>query len=39
MNRRAFVTLCIAIFVAMLGMGIVSPLLPIYANKMGATGT
>ncbi len=27
-----------AIFVAMLGMGIVNPLLPVYANTMGATG-
>lgn len=38
MNKRAFVSICIAIFVAMLGMGIISPLLTIYAKNMGATG-
>jgi MFS family permease len=38
MNKRAFVSICIAIFVAMLGMGIISPLLTIYAQNMGASG-
>ncbi len=38
MNKRAFVSICIAIFVAMLGMGIISPLLAIYAKNMGASG-
>jgi DHA1 family multidrug resistance protein-like MFS transporter len=38
MNKRAFVTVCIAIFVAMLGMGIISPLMAIYARDMGASG-
>ena len=38
MNKRAFVTLCVAIFVAMLGMGIISPLMALYADSMGANG-
>jgi MFS transporter, DHA1 family, multidrug resistance protein len=38
MNKRAFVSVCVAIFVAMLGMGIISPLLTIYAKNMGASG-
>lgn len=31
--------LCIAVFVSMLGFGLVMPLLPIYARDFGATGT
>jgi DHA1 family multidrug resistance protein-like MFS transporter len=38
MNKRAFIAICIAIFVAMLGMGIISPLMTIYAKSMGASG-
>ena len=38
MNKRAFVTVCIAIFVAMLGMGIISPLMVVYAESLGASG-
>ncbi|MGE0823949.1 MAG: MFS transporter [Candidatus Binatia bacterium] len=38
MNWRTFYILNIAIFTAMLGMGIVIPFLPIYAKTLGATG-
>jgi DHA1 family multidrug resistance protein-like MFS transporter len=38
MNKRAFASICVAIFVAMLGMGIISPLMAIYAKNMGASG-
>jgi DHA1 family multidrug resistance protein-like MFS transporter len=37
MNKKAFVALVGSMFISMLGMGIVSPFLPIYANKMGAS--
>ncbi len=37
MNRKAFVSICVAIFVAMLGMGIISPLMAIYAKSLGAS--
>jgi MFS family permease len=36
--RRVFWILSIAIFTAMLGVGIILPLLPIYASQLGATG-
>lgn len=36
--RYSFVVLNITLFVASIGVGIVVPLLPIYAEKMGATG-
>ncbi len=36
--KRVFNVLFIAIFTAMLGLGIVGPLLPIYAQDLGATG-
>ncbi len=36
--RRKFITLFIATFAVMLGMGIISPLIPLYAEGMGATG-
>jgi DHA1 family tetracycline resistance protein-like MFS transporter len=31
--------LCFAVFVSMIGFGLVMPLLPIYARDFGATGT
>lgn len=36
MNRKAFIVLVGSMFVSMLGMGIVTPFLPIYADKLGA---
>ncbi len=39
MNRKAFVVLVGSMFISMLGMGIVSPFLPIYANTLGASST
>ncbi len=36
--KRIFNVLFIAVFSAMLGLGIVGPLMPIYAQKLGATG-
>jgi DHA1 family multidrug resistance protein-like MFS transporter len=38
MNWKIFTTLFLAIFAAMLGQGIVVPLLPVYAHDLGATG-
>ena len=38
MMKKAFPVLGLAIFASMLGVGIVAPLLPLYAEKMGATG-
>ncbi len=38
MIKRIFPILALAIFSSMLGVGIISPLLPIYAENMGATG-
>ncbi|MBN2243774.1 MAG: MFS transporter [Acidobacteria bacterium] len=38
MNRKAFVVLVASMFISMMGMGLVTPFLPIYANTMGATG-
>ena len=37
MNRKAFAVLVGSMFISMLGMGIVNPFLPIYANTMGAS--
>jgi DHA1 family multidrug resistance protein-like MFS transporter len=37
MNREAFAVLVGTMFISMLGMGIVSPFLPIYANALGAS--
>jgi DHA1 family multidrug resistance protein-like MFS transporter len=37
-QKRAFVTLFIVMFVTMLGMGIVGPLMVIFAKSMGASG-
>ena len=31
-------TLSLALFCAMLGVGVISPILPIYASKLGASG-
>ena len=38
MIKRAFPILAISIFCCMLGSGIVVPLLPLYAESLGATG-
>ena len=38
MNKKAFITLFTVVFVAMLGAGIISPLMPLYAKSMGASG-
>jgi len=38
MNRKAFITLFAVVFTAMLGIGIISPLMPLYAESMGASG-
>ncbi len=38
MNKRVFLVLFISIFIAMIGVGIIVPLLPVYAEEMGATG-
>ena len=37
-SRRAYITLFIAVFATMLGMGIIAPLLSIYADSLGASG-
>jgi DHA1 family multidrug resistance protein-like MFS transporter len=37
MNKRAFVIIAGTMFVSMLGMGIIAPLLPIYADQLGAS--
>lgn len=38
MNRKAFIVLVGSMFISMMGMGLVTPFLPIYANTMGASG-
>lgn len=38
MRRRIFNVLFISVFAAMLGLGIVAPLMPVYAESLGATG-
>ena len=38
LSKRIFNVLFIAVFTAMLGLAIVSPLMPIYAQNLGATG-
>jgi MFS family permease len=38
MRKRIFTVLFISIFSAMLGLGIIAPLMPIYAKNLGATG-
>ncbi|NIQ37766.1 MAG: MFS transporter [Proteobacteria bacterium] len=37
MTKRIYIPLLLSIFSAMLGMGIIAPLLPIYAQNLGAT--
>jgi len=37
-RKRMFSVLFISIFAAMLGLGIIAPLMPIYAKSLGATG-
>jgi MFS transporter, DHA1 family, multidrug resistance protein len=37
MNKKAFAVLVASMFISMLGMGIVSPFLPIYASTLGAS--
>lgn len=39
MIKKAFPILAVAIFSAMLGVGLIVPLLPLYAQDLGATGT
>ncbi|GIW13117.1 MAG: hypothetical protein KatS3mg062_0556 [Tepidiforma sp.] len=38
MRSRPFVALYVAVFVATMGISMVSPLLPVYAEELGATG-
>ena len=38
MRKRIFNVLFISVFAAMLGLGIIAPLMPIYAKSLGATG-
>ncbi len=38
MNKKAFITLFIVVFTSVLGMGIIAPLMPLYAQSMGASG-
>lgn len=38
MNKKAFFVLVGSMFISMMGMGLVTPFLPIYATTMGATG-
>lgn len=35
-NRKIFITLFLAVFATTMGAGIVAPLLPVYANELGA---
>jgi len=39
MIKKVFPILAVSLFAAMLGVGLVSPLLPLYAQDLGATGT
>ena len=39
MIKKVFPILAVSIFSAMLGVGLVSPILPLYAQDLGATGT
>ncbi len=38
MNRKIFITLFVATVITMLGLGVIDPILPLYAKSMGATG-
>ncbi|NIS59729.1 MAG: MFS transporter [Proteobacteria bacterium] len=37
MEERIYIPLLFSVFAAMLGMGIIAPLLPVYAQNLGAT--
>ena len=36
LNLKIFITLFLAVFVTIMGVGIVAPLLPVYAHELGA---
>ncbi len=38
MDRRILVTLLLAVFIALVGIGIIAPVMPLYATELGATG-
>ncbi len=38
MNRRILVTLLVSIFVTLTGIGIIAPVMPVYATRLGANG-
>lgn len=38
MEKKIFKTLFVAVFASMLGIGIIAPLMPVYAESLGATG-
>jgi len=38
MDKRILGTILVSLFIALLGMGIIAPIMPIYATRMGATG-
>ena len=38
MEKKIFKTLFVAVFASMLGVGIIAPLMPVYAESLGATG-
>jgi DHA1 family multidrug resistance protein-like MFS transporter len=37
-DKRVLGTILLSLFIAVLGMGIIAPIMPIYATRMGATG-
>jgi MFS family permease len=37
-DKRILATILLSLFIALLGMGIIAPIMPIYATRMGATG-
>lgn len=38
MDKRILGTILLSLFIALLGMGIIAPIMPIYATRLGATG-
>jgi DHA1 family multidrug resistance protein-like MFS transporter len=36
LNKKIFIALFLAVFVPTTGMGLVAPLLPVYAHELGA---
>ena len=38
MLNRGFVVLCFSVFIATIGVGIITPMLPIYIENLGASG-